>query len=354
MSPVEVLSDADILDNPERWFGMSLETLVDYRMQLIRSSKPIHIKDASNPTNELQKIQELAMASQKLDVEVELTKAPSAFLSFSDASPPMGPSAPLKQFDLQENPFIPKKVERLVSDTDVKSATAIEELYSGKTPVHHLYKLLSAGTLGVKDNRKFVPTRWSITAVDSTVGNQLIDKVKSFSQINDFQLFESHFLDNHFFVLLIPREWSFDIMEAYRPGGFWSKDLIEVHMSCDHEFYDGRKDYAENVAGGYYASRLAVLEHLNEIRRQSACVIFREIGSGYQQPMGVWVPRQIVRNALETGSMNFDSIDASIKHLSTKLVVPIKEWEMNSKLLDRARHQRRLLDFASMGGSSYL
>ncbi len=347
MSPVEYLdtNSADMLDNPERWFGKSLEELVGYRTRLIRSNVPISIHAAKNPTNELQKIQEVAMASEKVDVEVELHKAPQEKLEFSHDAPPMGPQANMKKFELQENPKIPTKVQYLVGDTDAKAGTAIGELYAHETPIHHLYKLLSAGTLGVKENRKLVPTRWSITAIDSTVGNQLIDEVKDFPQMGEYRLFESHFLDNHFFVLLLPREWGFDIMEAYRPGGFWAKEMKEVHMSCDHEFYEGRKAYAENVAGGYYATRLAVLEWMKENRKQATAVIFREIGAGYAQPMGVWQCRQNVRNAMAQEAQSFETLDSALKALEPKLTVPLFEWKKNSVILDRVLRQKRISDF---------
>jgi hypothetical protein len=347
MSPTQTMDGnaADLLDNPERWFGKSLEELVGYRTQLVRSNMPISIHAAKDPPKELQKIQEIAMASEKVDVEVELFKVPQMKLEFSNDAPPMGPTGNLKEFSLQENPKIPDKVEYLVNDRHAKAATAMQELYEKNIPVHHLSKLLSAGLLGVKENRKLTPTRWSITSADSQIGNYLIDQVKEFSQISECLLFESHFLDNHFFVLLIPREWSFNIMEAYRPGGFWSREMTEVHMSFDHEFYEGRKDYAENVAGGYYATRLAALEYLVENRRQAAVIIFREIGPGYQQPLGVWQTRMNVRNAMKQKPETYDSLDNALKGLEPKLTIPLQEWKKNSKLLDRIYNQKRLIDF---------
>lgn len=347
MSPTQTLSTdaADLLDNPERWFGKSLEELVGYRTQLVRSNMPISIHAAKDPTPELQKIQEIAMASEKVDVEVELFKVPQMKLEFSNDAPPMGPTGNLKEFSLQENPKIPDKVEYLVSDTHVKAATAMEELFQKDVSIFHLSKLLSAGTLGEKDNRKLVPTRWSLIASQDTVGKKLIDRIKGFQTINEYQLYESHFLDNHFFVLLLPREWSYDIMEAYRPGSFWAKEMKEVHMSCDYEFYEGRKDYAENVAGGYYAVRFAIAERLDQIRKQASAVVFREIGPGYQQSMGVWQCLMNVRNAMAQDYQKFETVDSALVALEPKLTVPLSQWKKNSKLLDRAFHQKRLFDF---------
>ncbi len=347
MSPTQTMdaNSADMLDNPERWFGKTLEELVGYRTQLVRSNMPISIHAAKDPPKELQMIQEIAMASEKVDVEVELHKIPQMKLEFSNDAPPMGPTGNMKEFSLQENAKIPTKVQYLVSDTHVKAATAMEELYTKDISIYHLSKLLSAGTLGEGDNRKLVPTRWSLTASQDTIGKQLIDRVKGFQQINEYRLHESHFLDNHFYILLMPREWAFDIMEAYRPGSFWAQEMKEVHMSFDHEFYEGRKDYAENVAGGYYAARFSVVERLDEIRRQAAAVIFREIGPGYQQSLGVWQVLQNTRNAMEQEPQLFETLDNAFLALESKLTVPIAQWKKNSKLLDRVFHQKRLVDF---------
>ncbi len=347
MSPTQTMdaNSADMLDNPERWFGKTLEELVGYRTQLVRSNMPISIHAAKDPPKELQKIQEIAMASEKVDVEVELHKIPQMKLEFSNDAPPMGPTGNMKEFSLQENAKIPTKVQYLVSDRHAKATTAMQELYEKDIPVHHLYKLLSAGTLGEKENRKLVPTRWGITSVDSTIGNQVIDSIKDFPSINEYQLYESHFIDNHFFVLFLPREWAFDIMEAYRPGSFWAQEMKEVHMSTDNEFYDGRKNYAENVAGGYYAVRLAVTEKLKEMRKQASVLVFREIGPGYQQPLGVWLVRQAVRDAMEKEPTIFDSLESALVGIGTKLIIPMKEWKKNSKLLDRVYNQKRLVDF---------
>jgi len=49
-----------------------------------------------------------------------------------------------------------------------KSVTALNELYKSNVEIDHLQKLLSVGTLGLKTQRKMVPTRWSITATDDT------------------------------------------------------------------------------------------------------------------------------------------------------------------------------------------
>ncbi len=346
LSPPSLENNAGMLDAPEQWFGLPQEKIINFRQSLIRSSKKFSAADASNPQQALQSIQELTMSIAPVQVEVSLLKKPALKNSFHDIVAPMGPQAPLKKLSLSENPKIHKKVDYLNADIDAKAQTAVMELYSSGLPVSFLHKLLSAGTLGVQKARKLVPTRWSITAVDSNISKHLIEeKVKQFSQLGEIRLFHSNYLDNDFWVLLYPGEWSFEQLESYLPGGTWTEGAAKHHMMQDHEFYSGRKTYASNVAGAYYSARLAVAEYLVREKRQASAIVFREIGSGYTLPLGVWQIRENVRHALQQKPLAFSDFALALAFLGRKLQVPIKQYERESMLLDRLKHQRRLKDF---------
>ena len=345
LTPPEIENTA-LMDSPEKWFGLPQERIISMRQQLIRPNKRIEATAASNPSYDLVEMQELAMSSSPVLVSVNLKKRLSHSLSFDEGVAPLGPSGLLKKFDFEENPSIPSKVDYLVSDTNAKTQIALMELYNSKIPVSSLQKLLSAGTLGVKKNRKLVPTRWSITAVDSNISKELVnERVKHFQQISEFELYHSNYLDNDFWVLLLPCQWSFEQLEAWTPGGSWAANANQPTIIQDHEFYAGRKSYASNVEGAYYASRLAVAEHLIKRRRQAACIVFREIGPNYKIPLGVWQIRENVRNALTKKPLSFSSISLTLTFLSRKLKIPIKRYEKQSKLLDFLQNQKRLSDF---------
>jgi len=335
-----------VFDSPEEWYGMPLEEIVSMRQQLIQSNSKANVFSASNPSYKLMNMQEIAMAERPVDLEIELKKKPVARLSFHESIAPIGPSAPLEKFSLTSNPNIPQKIDYLVSDTAVKSAVALSELYDAGFQVSTLYKLLSAGTLGVKKNRRLVPTRWSITATDDTLGKQLVEKIKDYSQISEFQLFHSNYLDNDFWVLLTPDSWAFENLECWLPGGIWTEQAKEFHIVQDHEFYSGRKSYASNVEGAYYAARLGVLEYLIKIRKQASAIVFREIGQGYSQPIGVWQIRENVRHSFDFKPLVFYELPMVFEFLKKKLKVPFNSYLKESKLLDALRHQKKLFEFA--------
>ncbi|MFH1240004.1 MAG: Nre family DNA repair protein [Candidatus Diapherotrites archaeon] len=345
LSPPFSGTDIKVMDTPEQWFNKDRDEIINFRESLIRANRKFNVTSASNPSYDLVEIQESIMSSEPVDVEITLTRTPNYELSFSDSSAPLGPSADLKTFKLNENPKIPQKVDYLVSDTDVNSNTALTELHSSGFDVSYLYKLLSSGVLGVKKNRRLVPTRWAITATDSNISSQLIDKIKYMKELNEIQIFNSEYLGNYFHVLIYPSQWEFENLESWQPGTVWTSDETSANIMSDSEFYKGRKTYASNTAGAYYASRLAVAEYLTKQKRQAGCIIFREISKDYDIPMGVWVIRETVRNALSKSPLKFYDFNLALNYLSTKLKNPMKSYSQMSSLIDKRKHQKRISEF---------
>src|SRR3989338_1039057 len=116
----------------------------------------------------------------------------------------------------------------------------------------------------------------------------MIERVKGFGTIDYFELYHSNYLDNDFWILLLPTNWQFEQLEAWKPGTAWTLEEQEASIIQDFEFYNGRKEYASNVAGAYYAARLAICEHLMRRKKQAGALVFREIGEGYKVPVGIF------------------------------------------------------------------
>ncbi|HLC92190.1 MAG TPA: hypothetical protein VJH23_00620 [archaeon] len=348
MAPALEDGDVWLADDTDKWFGLSAEKIISFRENLVRGNIPIEISKASNPDYKLLEIQETLMAKKPVGVEMELDGRPTIRgASFSDFHAPMGPQAGLKKFSMTENPSVNPKIDKLVSDTDAKSLDAMVELYKSDVGVNQLHKILSAGMLGVKKKRKFVPTRFAITAIDSNLSEHFIeDKIKYFPQISDVRVFQSNYLENYYSIVLVPREWSYELLEVWKPGAMWNIDSKEPTFMSDFENYGGRTSYAENTAGGYYAVRIAVTEYLLREQKQATAIVFREIGDSGTPSLGVFKCRETARDALKKNPLSFGSLELAMKYLETKLTIPLKFWLKNSKLLDNAFHQKRLTDFA--------
>ncbi len=195
--------------------------------------------------------------------------------------------------------------------------------------------------MGLEQNRKLVPTRWSITATDDIVFKSLVSEVKDFPSVNDYLVYSSEYLDNHFEVLLIPGSWEYENFEAWAPGSMWSFNLKKTEIIEEYEPFRGRTTYADKEGGGYYAARLAVIEALHKMKRQARVVVFREIYEGYTVPLGVWQVRENARNAFKRRPDIFRTLGEALKHIDSKLRLSINDYMGVSKILK----QRRLSDF---------
>lgn len=345
MLPPTHIEGASGLDDPRGWIhSKSLREVVALRSSLLRSNHVMRVDEPQAPSSVLQAAQLLAMASKPAEVAVTLTKAPTAPLQpkVESISAPMGPSVEAERAKVVSNPSVPRKVDALVGDTDARAAEATQELYGGGIDAYHIQRLLSAGLLGRGDHRRLVPTRWSITATDDILGKQLIERVKGFQQLGQAELYASVHYGNHFWILLLPREWSFEMMERWHAGSVWSRGGGAAGL--DWEGWQGRTDYASNVGGAYYAARLSILEHLVARQRQAQPIVYREITDAYLFPLGVWVIREGVRDAMQGKARAFDNLEAAVRTISME--GSVAAWHQESHLLREARVQRKLADFA--------
>jgi len=333
-------------DNPALWSkkNYSISKVVDFRTSLINSNFKVHIK--SFKERFIEAGQEISMAKKPVDVEMNLNKKPEFKISFVQDVMPHGPSVKLKQMKITENPKIPRAVDKVVSDTDFKAGPAMNQLFGKGFDVHYLSKILSVGNLGVKTQRKLVPTRWSITAVDDTVGKSLIKEIKDYNSMEYAALFGGH-LGNYYLILFFPEVWSYELFETYMPKTIYNPDKIAT--VSDYEGYAGRKQYAFNTQGGYYAARISMLEHLKSKRKQASVLALRFVTDEYWAPLGVWVVREAVRKTMQEKPISFSSKELMLKY-SEKLINKKFGFDLNvlfrkSKLLHNMKSQKKLFEF---------
>ena len=333
--------DTSIMDTPELWSGKSIEEIVDFRFQLVRGKFLTDIKNFEGKI--IEKTRDIALAENSPDAEVEFKTKPQGRIVLDDEVQPFGPSAPLLRLDVG-NYKIDNKIEKAYCDTDLKAKEAVLSLYDKGILVSKIQKAFSVGAFGLEKNRRFVPTRWSITAVDDTISKNMVEYTKTFPLINEYRVYEHVQLDNRWIILMIPREWCYELIEAWYPNTVWNPTGREISIFSDSEFYDGRKTYAE-IGGCYYAAKLATNELLNKEKRQAGIVILREAHPGYIMPVGVWNVREAVRQAVKNKPMKFTTLNEAFEYVSKKLEIPIKTWIKHSSVLKDSLQQRKITDF---------
>ena len=338
-----VHEDTSQYDLPEAWFGKSIDEIVGFRSLLVRGKHRVHVRKFEEAGKIMDQTLDLALSVNPVDVELSLKKKPAAALVLDDQVQPFGPSALVNKMTVS-NPKWDQHVQKAYFDDDLKASEAVTTLFQRGTLVTKIQRAFSVGAFGVKKQRRLVPTRWSITAVDSIISKEMMERIKTFPEINEYRVYESCYLDNIFEVLMLPREWSYEAMEAWYPGTAWNPSGSNVVLFSDWEGYSGRTTYA-SIGGCYYAARLAVGELLLKERRQAMVLVLREAHPGYIMPVGVWQVRENVRNALRQIPLKYNTLNEALSRVSSQFQIPMKQWIERSTLLKNTLFQRRLTDY---------
>ena len=338
ISPMVSLAEislSTVIDEPDLWkTNYSIPDVVKFRTHLIRAKgRRVDARQSEQLTDRLlEKSRELVLSSDPVYTHFSLEKPLLYDMKFNQYNQPIGHTGSILSFET-EAPKIDQKVDYYTSDTDLLAKEGISRLFDYGLSVTKINRILSAGMLGVKGQRKLVPTRWAITATDDQVGKTLIDQIRDYPTIDDYRLFESFYLDNHFLTLMLPKRWAFEFLEC------WNDNI-----TGDYELFEGRKNYASNSAGGYYAARLGILEYLIQIRRQAEILCWRYVGNDYYLPLGVWQVRENVRSGMNVYT-SFDNLQDTFKILASKLQLSFDKWKQKSFLLNMKKRQTSLFSF---------
>ena len=305
LSPLEKEENAWVYDDAKYWAkeDFSISDVIKLRSSLLNSRFQSKVSDVRLSNKFVSIAKDVAIASRPVDLEIELKNNIVGGQKNDKILAPHGMRAGLKNARVTSNVKIHKKVDRAMND-EIKAVDGISYLYKNNFDEYSLSKILSIGALGLKKDKKIVPTRWSITATDDMIAKELLKRTRDRPLINDYKLFFGEFLGNQYLIMLFPGFWSFELFELYYPGSSWNP-TDTMKASTDYEGYYGRKTYASNTVGGYYATRFPILEYLNSIKRQAGVLVIRLETPSYWAGLGVWVVRESVRKALARQELNF-------------------------------------------------
>lgn len=339
LSPPQQHESTEVLDSPETWYRerASIAQILGYRGQMIYSRFQTKVK--ANPGKLEEVVQEVSMSKKSADVEVRLSNKPRFGFEFNSFNTPIGSAGSVDRMRLASNPSVERRVDYITSDTDMRANAALVDLYNKGIQISRLQKIFSAGLLGVPFQRKFVPTRWGVTAVDDIIGKSMMGEVRQLPEIDEFTLFHNEYLGNHYEILMIPDQYQYELVEV------WNSPMGRS-IGSDYEGNRGRKDYASNTEGAFYSGRLGVMEQMMKMRRQASVLIVREILPSYDVPMGIWQMRETVRGAFESQPERFPTLTQALLRMSSRISVGMK-WREKSALLANLRRQRKLSTFFS-------
>jgi hypothetical protein len=337
-----VHGDTTVYDKAEMWVGKTLEEIANYRLSLVRGVMNVNVGDTAG--RYIENLQELAMSERPAESEATFEKRPLADtdldreLRLNTDSAPFGPAAPIKTFKTSSL-SADQKIESAFYDGDLKASDAVMALYEKGVEASRIQRVLSVGMLGLKKNRKLVPTRWSITATDDIISASVVKQNETNAGIDLYEVRQYSHLGNYYSVILIPDGvWSFEMIESWYTG--------DGRMATGADYEDARGlDHYPSIAGAYFAARLAVAEHLSRRRRKAAALVLREIHPEYVMPVGVWQIREGVREAMKKPAQTFDTLDAALASACSAMSQSRQEILRHSRLYGNMRSQTRITDF---------
>jgi hypothetical protein len=345
LSPLEKEEDAWVYDAPKHWaennFGIS--DVVRLRNSLLNSRFQTKVQDVRLNKRFVEIAKELALSSDQVDVEIELKNRVVVGRETDRVLTPHGMKAQLKKAEIVGNVKIENKVDKVIND-EIKASEGIKILYESEISEYSLSKILSVGVMGLKKDKKLVPTRWSITATDDMIGKNLLENIRNYKWIENYELFFGEFLGNQYIIMLFPNTWNYELFELYLPRSSWNPSS-EIKASTDFESFSGRKTYAFNTAGGYYAARLPILEYLNSIKRQASVIALRIETPSYWAALGVWVVRESVKKAMKNRKIfyNREELVESVRQIGKiKYNFDFSDILRRSKLLKQIQEEKKL------------
>jgi hypothetical protein len=324
------------------WVGKTLEEIANLRLSLVRGVMSVNVGDTTG--RYIENLQELAMSERPAESEATFEKKPLADaelgreLRLNTEAAPFGPAAPIKTFKASSL-SADQKIESAFYDGDLRAKDAVMELYKKGIETSSIHRVLSVGMLGLKKNRKLVPTRWSITATDDIISASVVRQNEANESIDMFEVRQYSHLGNYYSVILIPDSiWSFEMIESWYAG--------DGKMATGADYEDARGlDHYPSIAGAYFAARLAVAEHLSKRRRKAAALVLREIHPEYVMPVGVWQIREGVREALKKPAKAFDGLDGAVAFACSTMSQSRTDMLRHSQLYRNFRSQTRITDF---------
>jgi len=350
LSPVAGDADPEEFATSGEWYqqGLDIDNVLQYRTGLLNSRRAANVNVHDVWDGFVGTQREVAMADRPVDIEIGLSETPELDRDeYTDpaANAPSGPNARAESADLGENPHVPRYVEKTLEDDDWAAEGAMTYLYRRGLDVYDINRVLSVGALGQARHRRLVPTRWSITAVDDTVGQYLRGTIRDAPSVDEVTVHVNEYMGNRYWVVLAPGRWEYELVEMKAPGSIWNPDPGgDLWMASASEGYEGRTGYVDETAGAYYAARLGVLEHLSDVGRQAKALVLREVSDDYWAPVGVWQVRESVRNAFDGTPGEAETFHGAVAEISDHLPVSLAALRRKSDMV--AGVQSDLSEFA--------
>lgn len=251
----------------------------------------------------------------------------------------MGSKNELESLNATENTSTNKQIEKYESN-DAKAKEAVIKLYEHGENEQQIIHLLALGIFGVSINKKLVPSKWAITAYDTMIQNHLHKKILKYNPINQYEVYYYQNKSDTHVNILLPDHYMGTHTED------WANSYSDEWNGFNVDWFNNANKLSTPKAlnaGGYYATKIALNEHLNSRKKQAAAIMIRRIRD-YDVPLGVVFVRECVRESFKNQVFKTSSFSELDNFIKTKFPDHYKHF-INSKVLKEQKKQMKLNKF---------
>jgi len=300
------LDGIEYYDNPIFWAKeeKDIEEIIRYRSSLINARTIVDVNLPKKNNKLYERILESSLSIKSVSLEVKIRKIKEVkfipkIYSF------YGFSGNLRDIKVIDNPKIPYKVEDVY---DLKAEEAVYILYKEGFSDYYLSRIFSLGFFGSNLNKKLVPSKWSITAVQSIIEKKLRQEYfNNARRVDHIYLFNYKFYGNDFYGILLPGNGRVELIEAILPGSAYS---------INNRLIIGK----DNESGGYYSLKLSFAEFVKDTKLLGDLIVFRIITEEYKLPLGVWVVREGTKKMFSNLLSRFSNLYEAYSFINSRLI----------------------------------
>jgi hypothetical protein len=251
----------------------------------------------------------------------------------------VGSKNELESLNATENTATNKQIEKYESN-DAKAKEAVIKLYEKGENEQQIIHLLALGIFGVSINKKLVPSKWAITAYDTMIQTHLHKKILKYNPINQYEVYYYQNKSDTHVNILLPDNYMGTHTED------WANSYSDEWNGFNVDWFNNSNKLSTPEAlnaGGYYATKIALNEHLNSRKKQAAAIMIRRIRD-YDVPLGVVFVRECVRESFKHQVFKTSSFSELDNFIKTKFPDHYKHF-INSKVLKEQKKQTKLNQF---------
>lgn len=300
----------------------SFEDIIKHKSLLINFYTPVSAYDVKD-NKFYEKVLEISQSIKSLDIEVKIKKIfeerfHTKIFSF------FGFKGKIEQLSINDNPKIPNILYEI---SEISAKEGVVKLYESNFSDYYISRLFSLGFFGYSINRKLVPSKWSITAVQRIIEEKINREIKDFKIISSYFLSQNRIYGNDLYGIIFPGNGEVEMLEVLMPGSAYNREGNYPIIGKDSE------------SGGYYAVRLSFKEFLRMNKFRANLLLIRVVTNEYKFPLGSWVLREGTKIMFKKKIEIYSSMNEILNHLNNifwnKYNMTIFKIIKNSEIINR-------------------